>query len=501
MEIKFRNQQNQIKNVAKELLICFLTSVVFLTICSKSSPLYPFNDWGDANCYLTVGKAMLEGVVPYRDLVEQKGPLLYMLHAVAALISNNTFLGVYVIEIIASTMFLFLCLKTIHLYTNKPSWIWLPVIAGIVYSSTCFSHGDSAEEFCLPLLAYCLYCGLKSIEKNTSITNIEGFLIGITSACVLWIKFTMLGFYFGWFIAYAIIQIHKKRTKTLWKTIVSIVFGVATTSLSILTYFALNDALNDLWQVYFYNNLFLYSNIDTETTGSIFLNLRTGMLHTIITNGASLSLFIISMLFCIKQKQTTKIIFLLSSFIGLFVLVYIGGRGYIYYSLCLSVFVPAGAAEIQVLLNKILENCKIKNTYSYVLSAVLLCVSVFAAYSASDNTYMLKYEKNDLPQYQFAEIINKQENPTLLNYGFLDGGYYTTTRIIPSCKYFCLLNIPLKEMYDTQNNYIEDGLVEFVVTRDMQLNNSNYKCIAQSSYLYEGTKKTDYLYQLYKGVN
>ena len=88
-------------------IIIAITAVVAITICSKASPLYPFNDWVDSNCFLTVGKAMLHGQVPYRDLFEQKGPLLYMLHALAALISDTSFLGVYFVEIAACAAFLF----------------------------------------------------------------------------------------------------------------------------------------------------------------------------------------------------------------------------------------------------------------------------------------------------------------------------------------------------------------------------------------------------------
>ena len=49
-------------------LYCLLAAFVVLTICTKSSFLYPFNDWVDANCFFTVGKSMAEGKVLYRDI-------------------------------------------------------------------------------------------------------------------------------------------------------------------------------------------------------------------------------------------------------------------------------------------------------------------------------------------------------------------------------------------------------------------------------------------------
>ena len=56
------------------LLYCFALAALFLLIGSKSSPLYPMNDWVDVNCFFTMGKSLLAGKVPYVDLYEQKGP-------------------------------------------------------------------------------------------------------------------------------------------------------------------------------------------------------------------------------------------------------------------------------------------------------------------------------------------------------------------------------------------------------------------------------------------
>ena len=97
------------KNKTSLLPLVYSLAAAFITllICSKSSPLYPVNDWVDANTYLTVGRGMLHGMVPYRDLYEQKGPLLYMLHAGAAAVTEKSFLGVFIIEVIACTAFLY----------------------------------------------------------------------------------------------------------------------------------------------------------------------------------------------------------------------------------------------------------------------------------------------------------------------------------------------------------------------------------------------------------
>ncbi len=42
-------------------LVSLCLSFGFLLICSKSSPLYPYNDWVDVNCFFTMGRSMLHG--------------------------------------------------------------------------------------------------------------------------------------------------------------------------------------------------------------------------------------------------------------------------------------------------------------------------------------------------------------------------------------------------------------------------------------------------------
>ena len=44
------------------LLFACLASYSVLAVCSKSSFLYPMNDWVDVNCFFTVGRGILHGL-------------------------------------------------------------------------------------------------------------------------------------------------------------------------------------------------------------------------------------------------------------------------------------------------------------------------------------------------------------------------------------------------------------------------------------------------------
>ena len=174
-------------------------SAVLLALCSKSSPLYAFNDWMDANIFFTMGRSMLGGRVLYRDVFDHKGPVLYLLYGLAGLVGGTDFRGVLVLEIIAMTSFLYTGLRTAELLAGRRlSMWWMALPAAGMAASRAFSHGGSAEELLLPFLAAALYGLVKCLTANRQMplrtVALQGFLCG----CALLLKYTVLGFYLAW---------------------------------------------------------------------------------------------------------------------------------------------------------------------------------------------------------------------------------------------------------------------------------------------------------------
>ncbi len=82
------------------------------------------------------------------------------------------------------------------------------------------------------------------------------------------------------------------------------------------------------------------------------------------------------------------------------------------------------------------------------------------------NTPELLKPKDETMQYRFAAIVERTPDATLLNYGFMDAGFYTACRITPSVKYFHQTNVPIQEMIDEQRRYVLEGVTDYVVARD-----------------------------------
>ena len=52
-------------------LLIFFFAFVIVTLSTTCSFLYKYHSWGDSNIFFTIGKSMLSGVMPYRDLFDQ----------------------------------------------------------------------------------------------------------------------------------------------------------------------------------------------------------------------------------------------------------------------------------------------------------------------------------------------------------------------------------------------------------------------------------------------
>ena len=246
--------------------IALVTAFVMMAICSRTSFLYPFMDGVDQNCFMTVGKGMMNGLVPYRDLFEQKGPLLYFLHGLAWLISKDTWIGVYILESLFLGVFLWYYWKIWNLYGERRwSMAWMPLLALLVTVTSSFASGDNVEEYCIALMAVSMYDYLKYLrdypangghmERRTLLIN------GTLAGCVLWMKYIMLGFWFAWMATVFFCLILQKKWKEAFLDCVWFLAGMlGIATIPWVIYFGIHGAIGDWLYAYFYCNIFAYSS-------------------------------------------------------------------------------------------------------------------------------------------------------------------------------------------------------------------------------------------------
>ena len=439
------------------LLAAFMIAGVFLMICSKNSPLYPMNDWYDVNCFMTVGRAVLDGRLMYVDIYEQKGPLLYFIYALAALVSDKSFIGVFILELICYTVFLFFSLKLSELYLGKLKLIHASVVMSAValgvVTSFSFAHGGSVEGISLPLLTVTLYLTLKAIRSDAVIGCRTAFLIGCFMACALWIKYTTCGFYFGLCIFIAVEMIRDKSSRPrLIPYILSFLAGIALLSAPIIIYFIGKGALDALFEWYFYNNIVIYTETDGGGALLSIINISSNIIAGLVSMLAfAPAVFIPLIASAVKRRgkfpgHRQELFAILAMFFGTAVFTFLGVNQFPYYSHVFCAFSGLSAVIGYRFAVRIIGKLKIKqNVLKWALPASVLALALLA-FPLSSNTYLLKFKRADMPQYIFAEEINKTPDAKLLNYGSLDGGFYFASGTLPDCPFFCRLNLEHPDM-------------------------------------------------------
>lgn len=452
--------------------LCLGIAFLFLMIGTKSSFLYAFNDWMDANCFFTIGKGMLSGKVLYLDLFDQKGPLLFFYHAIASLISYRSFLGVFCIEVISFSFFLYYFYQTCHLFLKKSISICaLPFISFILLTLPAFSHGDSAEEFCLPFLMYSIYSLTRFFKSKKKVPSYRMiFVNGIMAGLVFTIKFSMLGFWFAFMMCLFFYMLKEKEAKRAFLSCFVFLGGMVLPLIPWILYFTWNHAMGAFIDSYILFNVRYYVAAATPLM-KFFMILDKPLRFMARNLGAGLLLLSGFIFIFLDKKVFTKTaykVILLLTYFFLCIGIFGGGVSFRYYYLILVPFSVFGVIAIGTLLEKYDISSLMKNKEAIF---IMITASLFAlTFYGSPNTPMIWpiKTKSDMVQYKFANLIKEKKDATLLNYGFLDGGFYTVTGTLPINRYFQKQNISdavYPYIIKEQNKIIKEKKVDFVVTR------------------------------------
>ncbi len=481
----------------------FICATLILLFTTRSSVLFVCNNWDDANSYFTMGKGMMNGLVIYRDLYDQKGPFLYLLYGLAYLISNKTFLGVFIFEIIAGIFFLYFAGKEIERKSSTSmALILIPVLGACVYSSWSFYFGGAAEEFCLPLFSYSMYALDVLLHDELDVRERNKYIsyVGLCAGVIAQIKYTMLGFFVAWLLIVFVWTTYKSDFITALKACIRFAAFAIIPSLPWLVYFLATGSFDDWFRCYIYNNIFHYSQVTTEEYSLVTkLYEMSKTLYWLTRDSFSYFLWIIAgfafQLFMEKgflRRFTSVILFGFTYFV-----IFIGGNKLAYYSIPLMAIAIPGVSYLGKLchgvLDKLIEE-KSKAISVLAVSFILALSTVFAAFNTQNAVYR-SYKEEDVWLTQAAGLLS--EDNTLLELNTVDAGLYTVTGIVPTCEYFQTNGIGLETMFEEQKKYLKEGRTEYVLAVDFptEFIDLNYELIQEFEY---NEPEHEHKYLLYK---
>ena len=228
----------------------FIVSFIYLLVFAiYTSPIHSAA-WGDSQVFVQLGRGLLEGKLPYIDLFDHKGFLLYAINALGLFIGGLS--GVFFLQVINFTTFLFLSYKTIHVISKEVSSVFVLFCSLMVMTAYC-EGCNLSEEWSLPWIALPIYLSIKIIySSDDSIFDTKELIcIGLSLSVIALLRinnfFPVLGFILYPFIK----QIHNKEFLVVIRSALVIALSFFVPILLVVLFYFYVDGINGISTLYF----------------------------------------------------------------------------------------------------------------------------------------------------------------------------------------------------------------------------------------------------------
>ena len=277
---------------------------LFVTIFSyNTSPIY--REWGDntdSAIFSIIGKYWTQGCLPYKDLWDMKGPLIFLVNAIGFWVTSSR-LGVYFLQIASLTVTLIGAYKILRTHFSVKSSFILTILSLASLSYT-YSGGNLTEEYMLPLLMFSIYGIVKWVKASETQPTHPlsfAFLYGITLGACLMTRLTNALPMCGAVAVVAIVLLKRRMFRNLVSCITAFIIGFLLVTIPFIAYFQYHGALQSMW-----NATFLYAfHYASNSSNDI---LETGLHYFFLSYFNSiLLLFICFLLVLFKRQEPLRI--------------------------------------------------------------------------------------------------------------------------------------------------------------------------------------------------
>ncbi len=266
-----------------------IAAIAFL-ICLPNSPSLLEMPQRDSGVFLYVGQQISQGKVPYRDVWDHKGPLIYYINAIGLAITGGSRWGVWFIEYLNIFFSAVIGQITLQRSFGKTASIFATV-AWLLALSRTLNGGNFTEEYALLLQFSAIYFFTRRDDSH-----FYSFLIGVTAALSFLLRANIVGIWFSIVLLVAILGLQNQSWRSSVHSLLLMLAGFATIIGITTFYFWNNDALVQfLDAAYRYNFYYSSSFTLSDRSNSFYQGIKilngTAIVTTIAWLMALFSLF------------------------------------------------------------------------------------------------------------------------------------------------------------------------------------------------------------------
>lgn len=241
---------HRVKQLLPLILLFVLSFLAVLPVAPHLQPL-PLTD---SSVFLHIGDQMRHGAVPYRDIWDHKGPLIYFIQFIGLSVSGGSRWGVWALEL----LFVFLAALAGYSFLSRSFGKWSALVGAVcflLYLPAVLDGGNLTEEYAL----FFQFAFLLTLAHGFETRRRRYFyLAGLVSACLFLLRpnaialplaagALLLGGYW------------RSREPELWKNLLTFFAGGMSLLAIVFLYFAINQALPQMLDAVFRFN-FIYSH-------------------------------------------------------------------------------------------------------------------------------------------------------------------------------------------------------------------------------------------------
>lgn len=245
MNEKYLSNNKYSKNDIIFHVVLSVSATIFIMIFAKSTGFLQREFYGnDSTIFMYIGRAVKYGYIPYKDIYDIKGPLLWLIEYLGQVIYEGRY-GIHLLEIINYNVIVFLTYRTAREYSDEIRSFVLTVIMFVFWSAT-IDVGNTVEEFSYLFSMTAVYFTVRSIRNRNRFLSRKLYIIyGITAMCATLIRLTDCVITGGCIIYAMIIVFRECGLNKVLSRIALVAASAVCVLIPFVIYFSVNNSIDE----------------------------------------------------------------------------------------------------------------------------------------------------------------------------------------------------------------------------------------------------------------
>lgn len=454
-----------IKNNWRILTFLALFSTITVFLVSPDSYTHDLYQRNNSAWFFMCGKAWMNGMTPYVDFTDSKGPLLWLVYGLGYLLSHYNYVGVFWITcLLYSVVYLFVY-KTAYMFLkDKRHALLCTIVMTMFFFNGVYHREIKSEDIAQPFMMGAIYYTSLLLygEHTTKRTVAKAMLwLGLCLGATFLIKYNMTIISLA-FVAYALVAVYKDGYG-LGRAIALLSAGIAIVWTPFLIYFIAAGNLQAFVFEYFINVFHTVGKVGAQGNG-----LLEGLVTKLIVNAFPITIQCIATLsplvviYMRRFRGFPFVTFLVAAIINC------GNGVLIYYFNNINGLMIFGVVSLIMVVREYKHHVWPRFATLFIIIFVLF-VTAINNNDRGGNFFTQNGMRRSI-FYYYASLMTQVENPRIIYYRCMPNPEFgIVNNSLPGCKYWALQAGATPAMYKEQDQAIESRKADFIAVRDNDL--------------------------------